>query len=116
MIEIEDYIRKLHERTGVKLKEDDPILIELIAQQVILEEFSTEIELIIENYLSKQLNGLKIDNKNKKKALYDLSNEIKNKLHNQRIYFNKQNQILKKNYLRLISLNISIQILIIILI
>ncbi len=44
MLEIDDFIKKIYEKTNYKLNKDDPIVAELIAQQILIEEFSIDVQ------------------------------------------------------------------------
>lgn len=44
MIEVTDLVKKIYEHTNEKLNIDDPIIAELIAQQLIVEDFSLDIQ------------------------------------------------------------------------
>lgn len=96
MIEIQDYIRKLYEQTGVKLKDDDPILIELVAQQIILEEFTNDIENVIEKIQSDHQRSIELI-KNKNNSAFNKSlKEIKECLQKQKVQIQKNIGAIKR--------------------
>ena len=53
MLEIDDFIKKIYEKTNYKLNKDDPIVAELIAQQILIEEFSIDVQEAIDEINNK---------------------------------------------------------------
>ena len=53
MLEIDDFIKKIYEKTNYKLNKDDPIVAELIAQQILIEEFSINVQEAIDEINNK---------------------------------------------------------------
>lgn len=105
MIEIQDYIRKLYEQTGVKLKEDAPILIELVAQQIILEEFANDFENLLDKIHSDHQRTIELIKTQNNSAFNKSLKEIKDCVQKQKIQLLKNiENVKRKNYLLLYSL------------
>ena len=96
MIEIQDYIKKLHEQTGVKLKEDDPILIELVAQQIILEEFANDIENLLDKIQSDHQRTIELIKTKNNSAFNKSLKEVKDCVQKQKVQLLKNIEIIKK--------------------
>lgn len=60
MLNLDDFIIKIYEKTNYKLNKDDPIVAELLAQQILIEEFSIDVQEAIDEINNKIENAYKV--------------------------------------------------------